>query len=54
MPVPITKSKNKPDPHLIYIELQQFTPDDYPASEHFKCQAPLYSSEKLHRPSFSH
>lgn len=54
MPVPITKSKNEPDPHLMHTEIYQFTPDDYLTSEHFKSQAPLYISEKLHRSLFSH
>lgn len=54
MPVPITKSKNEPDPHLIYIKIYQFTPDDYLTSEHFKSQTPLYISEKLHISLFSH
>lgn len=54
MPVPITKSKSEPDPRPIYIEIYQFTPDDYLTSEHFKSQAPLYISEKSHRSLFSH
>lgn len=49
MPVPITKSKKEPDPHLTSMEIHQFTPDDYLTSEHFKSQAPLYISEKTHR-----
>ena len=33
MQVPITKTENEPDPHLMYIELHQFTPDEYLTSE---------------------